>query len=308
MGRHRRAPARGTRLRQTPARAGLLGASAALTVGAVAMGAGLVPGAGDRFTLDGPRTFQAQNGNRAGDGSSPAAQGETDQRAVGEESEEQRDRQERQTPADSPEPSEPESESAPETQEAPGEESEEPAPAEEEPEEPAQESSPEAGGETGSPEPSAQPSPSPQPSTPAPGTESPGTTAPPSADPAVAAAEEVLRLVNEARAEAGCRPLVPDTGLAALARAFSQDMAARNFFSHVDPDGRTPWDRAEAQGIKNLGGENIARGQQSAAAVMESWMNSEGHRANILNCDFTTLGVGVHLGPGGPWWTQNFGY
>jgi uncharacterized protein YkwD len=41
---------------------------------------------------------------------------------------------------------------------------------------------------------------------------------------------------------------------------------------------------------------------------MEAWMNSPGHRANILNCEFTTLGVGVHFGPGGPWWTQDFGY
>ncbi|WP_309235732.1 CAP domain-containing protein [Streptomyces sp. TRM64462] len=96
--------------------------------------------------------------------------------------------------------------------------------------------------------------------------------------------------------------------LGALARAFSQDMAARDFFSHTDPDGDSPWDRAAQAGVEGLGGENIARGQADAAAVMESWMNSEGHRANILNCDFTTLGVGVHFGDGGPWWTQNFGF
>lgn len=65
--------------------------------------------------------------------------------------------------------------------------------------------------------------------------------------------------------------------------------------------------RREA-GISDLGGENIARGQADAAAVMQAWMNSPGHRANILNCDFKTLGVGVHLGSGGPWWTQDFGY
>ncbi|MFE0739551.1 CAP domain-containing protein, partial [Streptomyces sp. NPDC058855] len=51
-----------------------------------------------------------------------------------------------------------------------------------------------------------------------------------------------------------------------------------------------------------------ARGQTDAAAVMEAWMNSPGHKANILNCDFKTLGVGVHFGSGGPWWTQDFGY
>ncbi|MEU7074943.1 CAP domain-containing protein, partial [Streptomyces narbonensis] len=79
------------------------------------------------------------------------------------------------------------------------------------------------------------------------------------------------------------------------------------FFDHTDPDGDTPWARAEQAGVTGLAGENIARGQADAAAVMESWMNSDGHRANILNCDFTTLGVGVHFGDGGPWWTQDFG-
>ncbi|MBB0230652.1 CAP domain-containing protein, partial [Streptomyces calidiresistens] len=158
--------------------------------------------------------------------------------------------------------------------------------------------------------------------TPTPGTSAPETprspsptTPPPSGgsssgseDPAETAEAEVLRLVNAERARAGCSPLVHDSALGRLARDFSRDMANRSFFSHTDPDGRSPWDRASAAGIGNLGGENIARGQQSAASVMESWMNSEGHRANILNCDFRTLGVGVHSGPGGPWWTQNFGY
>lgn len=123
-----------------------------------------------------------------------------------------------------------------------------------------------------------------------------------------AAAAEVLRLVNAERATAGCSPVTANSALAELATAFSDDMAERDFFDHTDPDGDTPWDRAEAAGISNLGGENIARGQPDAGAVMEAWMNSPGHRKNILNCDFKTLGVGVHMGPGGPWWTQNFGY
>jgi uncharacterized protein YkwD len=126
---------------------------------------------------------------------------------------------------------------------------------------------------------------------------------------AEAAAEaEVLRLVNAARAQAGCSPVSANSALTELARAFSEDMAERGFFDHTDPDGATPWDRAEKAGISNLGGENIARGQADAAAVMDAWMNSPGHRANILNCDFKTLGVGVHYGEGGPWWTQDFGY
>jgi uncharacterized protein YkwD len=119
---------------------------------------------------------------------------------------------------------------------------------------------------------------------------------------------EVLALVNEERAKVGCAPLRFDPALAKLAGDFSADMAKRGFFSHTDPDGDTPWARAEKAGVKNLGGENIARGQSDAATVMNAWMNSEGHRANILNCDYKTLGVGVQLGDGGPWWTQNFGF
>ncbi|MFB8248342.1 CAP domain-containing protein [Streptomyces sp. NPDC055952] len=122
------------------------------------------------------------------------------------------------------------------------------------------------------------------------------------------AAAQVLALVNEERAKVGCSPVAANSALAGLAQNYSEDMAKRGFFDHTDPDGRTPWDRAEKAGISNLGGENIARGQADAAAVMDAWMNSPGHRANILNCDFKTLGVGVELGSGGPWWTQNFGY
>ncbi|WP_437033082.1 CAP domain-containing protein [Streptomyces sp. enrichment culture] len=123
-----------------------------------------------------------------------------------------------------------------------------------------------------------------------------------------AAGAQVLALVNQERAKVGCRPVAASSALTGLAKAFSDDMAERGFFDHTDPDGATPWDRAKKAGIADLGGENIARGQSDAAAVMEAWMNSPGHRANILNCDFKTLGVGVHMGPGGPWWTQNFGY
>jgi uncharacterized protein YkwD len=123
-----------------------------------------------------------------------------------------------------------------------------------------------------------------------------------------AAAAQVLSLVNEERSKVGCSPVAANSALTGLAQSYSEDMDARGFFDHTDPDGRTPWDRAEKAGISNLGGENIARGQADAAAVMDAWMNSPGHRANILNCDFKTLGVGVEFGSGGPWWTQNFGY
>jgi uncharacterized protein YkwD len=130
----------------------------------------------------------------------------------------------------------------------------------------------------------------------------------PALDTLAATRAAVLSLVNDERATAGCKPLTASSTLDGLAQAFSDDMAARGFFDHTDPDGHTPWDRAEARGITNLGGENIARGQADAQAVMTAWMNSPGHRANILNCDYKTLGVGIHLGTGGPWWTQDFGF
>ncbi|WP_280880153.1 CAP domain-containing protein [Streptomyces pseudovenezuelae] len=123
-----------------------------------------------------------------------------------------------------------------------------------------------------------------------------------------AAEAQVLQLVNAERAKVGCSPVAANSALSELAEAFSDAMAAEGFFDHTDPSGATPWDRAAKLGIAGLGGENIARGQADAAAVMEAWMNSPGHKANILNCDFKTLGVGVHLGEGGPWWTQDFGY
>ncbi|MGY6024393.1 CAP domain-containing protein [Streptomyces spinosirectus] len=126
---------------------------------------------------------------------------------------------------------------------------------------------------------------------------------------AEAAAEaEVLKLVNDERAKAGCSAVSANSTLTKLAETFSEAMATEDFFDHTDPSGATPWDRAAQLGITTLGGENIARGQADAAAVMDAWMNSPGHRANILNCDFKTLGIGVHFGAGGPWWTQDFGY
>ncbi|ATW50811.1 CAP domain-containing protein [Streptomyces peucetius] len=130
----------------------------------------------------------------------------------------------------------------------------------------------------------------------------------PATSAAASAEAAVIDMVNSERVKVGCSPLKASGALSDLARAHSKDMAARGFFDHTNPDGETPWDRAEKAGVSGLGGENIARGQADAEAVMASWMNSEGHRANILNCDFTTLGVGVHMGEGGPWWTQNFGY
>ncbi|CAM5665295.1 MULTISPECIES: sigma-70 family RNA polymerase sigma factor [Streptomyces] len=119
---------------------------------------------------------------------------------------------------------------------------------------------------------------------------------------------QVVALVNKERATAGCDPLAEDSLLDKSAQRHSEDMAARGFFDHTNPDGADPGQRITAAGYRwSTYGENIAMGQQTPEAVMESWMNSPGHRANILNCSFKDIGIGVHEGPGGPWWTQNFG-
>ncbi|MFF3203724.1 sigma-70 family RNA polymerase sigma factor [Streptomyces sp. NPDC002962] len=121
-------------------------------------------------------------------------------------------------------------------------------------------------------------------------------------------ATQVIALVNKERTTAGCGPLTDDSLLRAAAQGHSDDMAARDFFDHTNPDGADPGRRITAAGYRwSTYGENIAKGQQTASSVMTSWMNSEGHRANILNCSFKNIGIGIHDGAGGPWWTQNFG-
>ncbi|MFE5034640.1 CAP domain-containing protein [Streptomyces sp. NPDC056683] len=120
---------------------------------------------------------------------------------------------------------------------------------------------------------------------------------------------EVADLTNRERTRAGLRPLAADPQLAAAAQAYSTDMATRDFYSHTSPEGTQPWDRAAAAGSRRRTiGENIACGQRSAAEVVEGWMNSPGHRANILKPDFTHIGVGfAGGGRAGTYWTQLFG-
>lgn len=118
----------------------------------------------------------------------------------------------------------------------------------------------------------------------------------------------VVRLTNAQRERHGCAPLRTDSRLRAAARGHSADMRDHRYFDHNTPNGTTPWDRIEAQGYAQPGAENIARGYQSAAAVVAGWMDSPGHRANILNCDLKAVGIGVAYGPNGPWWTQDFGF
>ncbi|MER7537667.1 sigma-70 family RNA polymerase sigma factor [Streptomyces sp. NPDC097704] len=120
-------------------------------------------------------------------------------------------------------------------------------------------------------------------------------------------AQQVISLVNSERAKAGCGPLTENSLLTKAAQGHSDDMAARNFFDHTNPDGDGPGERITAAGYAwSSYGENIAKGQTTAAQVMESWMNSPGHRANILNCGFKEIGIGIHTS-GGPYWTQAFG-
>lgn len=120
--------------------------------------------------------------------------------------------------------------------------------------------------------------------------------------------EEVLTLVNQERSKIGLKPLQMDWELARVARMKSQDMAQKNYFSHTSPTYGSPFDMMKQFGINfRTAGENIASGQQTPKEVMESWMNSQGHRENILKPDYTHLGVGYYRGGSyGHMWTQMF--
>jgi uncharacterized protein YkwD len=122
-------------------------------------------------------------------------------------------------------------------------------------------------------------------------------------------AGEVVDLTNRERAGAGLPALAADPHLTTAAQAHSADMVARAFYSHTSPEGNQPWDRAAAAGsLRRSIGENIACGQRSPAEVVAGWMNSPGHRANILKPDFTHIGIGfAGGGPAGTYWTQLFG-
>jgi len=151
------------------------------------------------------------------------------------------------------------------------------------------------------------PPPPPPPVAPPPTTRPPTSSAP--VDPADPAAMElrVVELSNQERAAAGCnRPLVVDNRLAAAAQGHSTDMATRNYFSHTTPDGVDFAARITEAGYPRPAAENIAKGQRTAEQVMQSWMNSDGHRRNILNCEYAAIGVG--LDTRGWYWTQDFGF
>ncbi|WP_242964874.1 CAP domain-containing protein [Scatolibacter rhodanostii] len=117
--------------------------------------------------------------------------------------------------------------------------------------------------------------------------------------------EQVVVLVNEQRAANGLSPLTLNQDVSNVARAKSQDMHDNNYFAHTSPTYGSPFDMLTSFGISyRAAGENIAMGYSTPEAVMEGWMNSSGHRANILNASFTQIGVGYVAD--GNYWTQQF--
>jgi uncharacterized protein YkwD len=123
-------------------------------------------------------------------------------------------------------------------------------------------------------------------------------------------ASDVVGLINTERINAGCGPLSVDGRLQNAAQDFSQDMANRNYFSHNTPEGVDPGQRMRNAGYDmSTWGENIfmSGGLATAQEAVNAWMNSEGHRANILNCGFAQTGVGIATNSNGAsYWTQDF--
>jgi uncharacterized YkwD family protein len=117
--------------------------------------------------------------------------------------------------------------------------------------------------------------------------------------------QEVVNLTNNERAKAGLKALQIDTKLTQSAQAKSQDMKDKNYFSHTSPTYGSPFDQMKSFGVSyKSAAENIAMGQRTAAEVVDGWMKSPGHKANIMNGSYTHIGVG--LSDSGYYWTQQF--
>ncbi|MFE7082437.1 CAP domain-containing protein [Priestia megaterium] len=118
--------------------------------------------------------------------------------------------------------------------------------------------------------------------------------------------QKVVDLVNQEREKQGLKPLTLNKKLSDVARTKSKDMMDKGYFDHNSPTYGSPFDMMKQFGIEyTTAGENIAKGQQSPEDVMNAWMNSDGHRKNILNPDFTEIGVGYVKGDT-TYWTQQF--
>jgi uncharacterized protein YkwD len=152
-------------------------------------------------------------------------------------------------------------------------------------------------------EPPRQPAPTTNPPKPTP-------TPKPTADPSVQLSNVEQALVdatNRARVRAGCQELRVDSRLVSAARGHSVDMHERGFYSHINPDGQTPTDRAAAEGYEARVGENIAFGLVSADLVINTWSTLHDEKSKMLDCKFTAIGVGADFGLLSSWWTQMLG-
>jgi len=130
----------------------------------------------------------------------------------------------------------------------------------------------------------------------------------PNIDDVKALEEEVIKLVNAERAKRGLGALKSNWQLSRVARYKSQDMVDKGYFSHTSPTYGSPFKMMESFGLKfSAAGENIAYGQRTPQEVMNAWMNSAGHRSNILNPSYTEIGVGLAKTKNGvSYWTQMF--
>ncbi|MEU6067530.1 CAP domain-containing protein [Streptomyces sp. NPDC047082] len=123
---------------------------------------------------------------------------------------------------------------------------------------------------------------------------------------------EVIKQTNAERTKAGCPALTSNPALTTAAQNHTVDMANHNFVGHTGSDGSSPVDRVQAAGYTGWSAlaENVAAGQTTAADVVKAWMDSPGHRANILNCSLEHIGIGYVTKPDtgyGTFWTQDFG-
>ncbi|MFJ9608794.1 sigma-70 family RNA polymerase sigma factor [Kitasatospora sp. NPDC101176] len=157
----------------------------------------------------------------------------------------------------------------------------------------------------------ATPAPAPTPTDTPTGTPTPSAT--PTATRSVAAPppspeRQLVDLVNAERAKVGCAPLRIDPRLHAAAQKHAEDMVARGFFDHVNPDGVRTDARITAAGYRwSQWGENLDRGPTAPAVVFTRWMDGGIHQSNMLDCGFKDVGVGVATGPAGGYWTQDLG-
>jgi uncharacterized protein YkwD len=124
---------------------------------------------------------------------------------------------------------------------------------------------------------------------------------------------QVLDLTNAARRQNGCGPLSLVNSLVKAAEGHASDMVRRHYMDHTNPDGKSAFDRMEASGFHGSAmGENIAAGYDTAQRVFAAWMQSDGHRKNILNCNYNKIGIGYDPGQvkpdyGNGSWVQDFG-